>query len=120
MELIRRYEREAAAAPAGAAAVDAAHDAGDAPSATRTVAVGSRSGLHARPARLFADAAKASGRRVLVARAGGEPVPASSVLAVMSIAAQQGDQVTLTVEGEDAARVADDLAALVARDLDEE
>ncbi|GEM_PF-88973 len=116
VELIRRYDeaRSAAAAPATPAA-----EAPEA-AATRTVVVGSRSGLHARPARLFADAARATGLRVLVARAGGTPAPASSVLAVMSIGAQQGDEILLTVEGADAERVADDLAALVARDLDEE
>lgn len=114
VELIRRYDEARTAAPTP----DTVR-AAESP-VTRTVVVGSRSGLHARPARLFADAAKATGLRVLVSRAGGTPAPASSVLAVMAIGAQQGDEIVLSVAGPGAERVADDLAALVARDLDEE
>lgn len=85
----------------------------------RTVLVGSRSGLHARPAKLFAERAKASGHDVRIARDGGSPVRAASVLAVMSIGANKGDEVTISVTGPRAAAVADDLAAMAAADLDE-
>ncbi len=85
----------------------------------RTVLVGSRSGLHARPAKLFAERAKASGHEVRIARVGGSPTRATSVLGVMAIGANKGDEVTITVVGPRAAAVADDLAAMVASDLDE-
>ena len=85
----------------------------------RTAIVGSRSGLHARPAKLFAERSRASGHDVRVAVTGGDAFPASSVLGVMSIGASQGDEITITVTGPDAAAVADDLAALAATDLDE-
>jgi ribose 5-phosphate isomerase B len=86
----------------------------------RTAIVGSRSGLHARPAKLFADRAKASGHDVRIALVGGQSYPAGSVLGVMSIGADKGDEVTITVTGPDAPAVADELAAMAAADLDEE
>lgn len=85
----------------------------------RTVKVGSRSGLHARPAKLFAEAVKSSCHDVRIARGTGTFVRAGSVLSVMSIGAYCGDEVTITVEGASASRVADELAAMVAADLDE-
>ncbi|ACZ22760.1 phosphotransferase system HPr (HPr) family protein [Sanguibacter keddieii DSM 10542] len=87
---------------------------------SRTVAVASRSGLHARPASLFTQAAADSGLEVTIAHAGGEPVDAASILFVMSLGVPHGDEVTLAAEGDDADRVLDELVTLLATDLDEE
>ena len=84
----------------------------------RTVAVASRVGLHARPAMIFAQAAAASGLPVTIARGDGEPVDAASILFVMSLGVPHGEEVTLAAEGDDAARVLDELVALLATDLD--
>ncbi|HWJ85006.1 MAG TPA: HPr family phosphocarrier protein [Cellulomonas sp.] len=86
----------------------------------RTVAIGSRQGLHARPATLLAQAAGAAGLPVTIAKAGGSPVDAASMLLVMTLAAAKGDEVVLAADGPDADRVLDELAALLARDLDDE
>lgn len=87
---------------------------------TRTVAVASKSGLHARPASLFTQAVAECGIEVTIAHDGGEPVDAASILFVMSLGVPHGDEVTLEAEGDEAERVLDELAALLARDLDEE
>lgn len=86
----------------------------------RTVTIGSRSGLHARPAALFAAAAAAAPLPVKINVDGRKPVPANSMLSVLSLGAKCGTPVTITAEGDSADAVLDDLAALLARDLDAE
>ena len=83
---------------------------------SRTVAVGSSAGLHARPATTLSKAAAAAGVPVTIGRVGEEPVKASSILLLMSLGLGHGEEVVLTVEGDDA--ILDELAALVASDLD--
>ncbi|WP_069173794.1 HPr family phosphocarrier protein [Streptomyces griseus] len=84
----------------------------------RTVSVGSPGGLHARPASLFVRAATRQPVPVTVARDGRDPVDARSMLSVLALAAQHGDALTLSAVGEGAAEAVDELAALVAQDLD--
>lgn len=84
----------------------------------RTVAVGSRSGLHARPASLFVQAATRQPVKVTIARDGREPVDARSMLSVLALAAQHGDRVVLSAMGDGAQGAVEELAALLARDLD--
>ncbi|WP_446223347.1 HPr family phosphocarrier protein [Nocardia sp. IBHARD005] len=83
---------------------------------TRTVIVGSEVGLHARPAAKLTRAVQAAGVPVRISVGGGEPVDAASVLAVMTLGAGHGAEVTLHAEGADA--VLDQLAELIASDLD--
>ncbi|MEV6660703.1 HPr family phosphocarrier protein [Nocardia fluminea] len=83
---------------------------------TRTVIVGSEVGLHARPAAKLTQAVQATGVPVRISLGGGEPVDAASVLAVMTLGADHGAEVTLHAEGADA--VLDQLAELIASDLD--
>lgn len=83
--------------------------------------VGSASGLHARPASLFVQAAVRAAAPVRIGRPGETAVDARSLLSVMSLAARQGEELELTLaEGaEDGARaVLDELAALLRQDLD--
>ncbi|GIG19428.1 hypothetical protein Cch01nite_01520 [Cellulomonas chitinilytica] len=84
----------------------------------RTVVVASRVGLHARPAMLFTQAVAASGVPVTIARPGGEPVDAGSILFVMSLGVPHGEEVTLAADGDGAEAALDDLVALLATDLD--
>ncbi|GIG39053.1 HPr family phosphocarrier protein [Cellulomonas phragmiteti] len=86
----------------------------------RTVVVASRVGLHARPAMLFTQAVAASGVPVTIARSGGAPVDASSILFVMSLGVPHGEEVTLAADGPQADRVLDELVELLATDLDAE
>jgi phosphocarrier protein HPr len=86
----------------------------------RHVVVGSRVGLHARPAALFVQAAGRAGVPVTITKPGGEPVDARSILSVLALDARGGEEVVLAAEGDGAERALDDLAALIARDLDSE
>lgn len=90
------------------------------PPLTRTVRIGSSHGLHARPAKLFAQAAKESGMPVTIAKDAGAPVNAASILAVISLAIEQGDYVTLTADGDGAEATLDTLAELLTTDHDAE
>ena len=86
----------------------------------RTVTVGSKVGLHARPASLFVQAAARQPVAVKIAKNGGDAVDARSILLVLGLDARGGDQVILSAEGDGADRALDELAALVVRDLDAE
>jgi phosphocarrier protein HPr len=85
----------------------------------RTVTVGSQTGLHARPAKLFVQAATRQPVKVRI-QAGDREVDARSMLAVLSLGVTHGTEVTLRAEGEEAEAVLDELAGLLARDLDAE
>lgn len=87
--------------------------------ATRTIRIGSSNGLHARPAKLFAQAVKDAGIPVTVAKGPGAPVNAASILGVISLGAEKGDYVTLTADGDSAESVLDALAELLTTDHDE-
>jgi phosphocarrier protein HPr len=86
--------------------------------AQRVVSIGSRSGLHARPAATFVQAAAQAPVPVTIAVAGKSPVAAGSLLGVMTLGAGYGDQVTLTAEGDQAEAVLDGLAQLLSKELD--
>lgn len=91
--------------------------------AERTVVIGSKVGLHARPAALFTKAVAATGLPVTIRKGDGAPVPAASILSVLTLGVSCGDEVTITLDGEAAgpdraAAVLDDLAGLLASDLD--
>src|SRR5919204_4602447 len=84
----------------------------------RHVVVGSKVGLHARPAALFAQAAARQPVKVTLAKPGDDPVDARSVLMVLGLDVRGGEEVILAAEGDGAERALDELAALVASDLD--
>jgi phosphocarrier protein HPr len=84
---------------------------------SQTVTVGSRVGLHARPAALIADAVGKAGVPVTLATPGGMPVDAGSPLMIMTLGAKQGAEVI--VETADPA-VLEQIAGMVAEDLDAE
>jgi phosphocarrier protein HPr len=84
----------------------------------RTVAIGSDSGLHARPAALFVKAAAAVPVPVTIRVGDGKAVPARSMLSVLALGAKKGTEVTLEADGDGAAAAVDELAAMLARNLD--
>lgn len=86
----------------------------------RRVTVGSRSGLHARPAAMFVAAAAAATVPVTIRTADKPPVPAASMLSVLALGARFGTEVVIEADGDGAEAALDDLAALLARDLDAE
>jgi phosphocarrier protein len=85
---------------------------------SRTVKVASRVGLHARPASLFVQAVTATGLPVTIAKTGGDPVDARSILMVMGLGVGNDDEVTLTAEGDGADDALDQLVELLEIDHD--
>ena len=83
----------------------------------RTVRVAARSGLHARPAALFSEAAAALGVPVTVVNAAGREADAASILGLLTLAVPHGAEVVLRSES---AEALDALAAMLERDLDDE
>lgn len=87
---------------------------------SRTATIASSVGLHARPASLFVQAASAYDAEVTIGRPGEEAVDATSILGVMALGAKHGEEVEVTVTGDDPETALDSLTALLARDLDAE
>jgi phosphocarrier protein HPr len=75
-------------------------------------------GLHARPAKIFAKAAAAWQADVVVVKDGRE-VNAKSVLSVLTLDCHQGDEIVIRTEGEGADAALSDLVALVGAGLGE-
>lgn len=86
--------------------------------AQRTVTFGSAVGLHARPASTIAKAASDSGHAVTLESAAGKKANAASVLLLLTMGVSAGDELILTVTGDDAEATADTLAALISSELD--
>lgn len=84
----------------------------------RHVVIGSSVGLHARPAALFTQAAAKAPVPVTIAKAGGKPVDARSILLVLTLGVAHQDEVVLSAEGDGAEETLDQLAALLEQDLD--
>lgn len=76
---------------------------------TRIATINDPVGIHARPAAQFVQAVVASGCDVTIAKAGGNPVPAGSILSIMGLGIRQGDSVEINVEGDGADTVANQL-----------
>lgn len=79
----------------------------------RTVTVLNASGLHARPAGLFMEAARRFRSTVRVAK-GGREANGKSALSLMTLAVTPGCEIVIKAEGEDEEQAAQALAQLVA------
>ncbi len=84
----------------------------------RKVTIAASSGLHARPAKLFVQAAGKVGTPVRIRVGDGKPVPANSMLGVLSLGATHGTEVTLEAEGPQAEEALRTRADLLSQDLD--
>jgi phosphocarrier protein HPr len=85
--------------------------------AERIIAVASAHGLHARPAALFVKAVTDSGCAVELQK-GERSINAASILGVVSLGIEHGDEVTLRVQGDGADAVLETLAAFLEKDHD--
>lgn len=79
---------------------------------SRTVTVGSPHGLHARPAAIFANAAGEYDIDITITK-GEESADAASLLEVMTLGAEFGDEVTLSTDDDSAGDILDALAKIV-------
>ncbi|MEV7807300.1 HPr family phosphocarrier protein [Microbispora sp. NPDC088329] len=80
--------------------------------AERTVSVESEVGLHARPAAAFVQTAAKASFDVTIAKAGGAPVSAKSILSVLALDVRQGESIVISAEGEGAEELLDELAQI--------
>ena len=110
--------REVLAVPAGKSSPAAENtEEGNSMSASRTVTVASSSGLHARPAKLFVEAVQGTGSTITLAK-GEKSVNAASILTVLSLGVEKGDEVTLTAEGGEEEQALDTLEHFLTTDHD--
>ena len=87
---------------------------------SQIVAVGSKVGLHARPASLLVKAAAAAGVSVTIGRPGDKAVNAASLLSVLALGVKNGEDIEVTVaDGDNSAAVLADIVAIIATDHDE-
>lgn len=84
---------------------------------TRTVVLKNKYGMHVRPAGLFAKTASRYRADVTVEK-DGVTVPGRSIMALMTLEAVNGSELILRATGEEAAKVLDELEALVERKFD--
>lgn len=88
-------------------------------SASKTVTICNRRGLHARAAAKFVAAARGFSARVTVHR-DGETVPGSSIMDLLMLAAGPGTSLTIEAEGEEAEEAVKQLAALIDSGFEED
>lgn len=82
----------------------------------RTVTIGSKSGLHARPAAVFVQNAKSFQSQIKLSK-NDKIVNGKSILSILALGAEQGDQIILQADGNDAEPAVSKLASLLEEDL---
>jgi phosphocarrier protein len=88
--------------------------------AERSVIIASKVGLHARPAAIFSQAAAQQPAKVTIRKPDGPALDARSVLMIMTLGAEGGQEVILATEGDSPEEIQslDALEALLLTDLD--
>lgn len=70
-------------------------------------------GLHARPAALFVGAASKSSCDITIGRPGQPAVNAKSILGVMGLGAESGEEIVVSAEGDGADQILADLRGIL-------
>ena len=81
--------------------------------ATTTITIQNRLGMHARPAMLFAEIAGNFSAEITVGHAEADAVDAKSIMQLMMLAATQGTDLVIIANGDDADKAIDELSTLV-------
>jgi len=81
--------------------------------ATTTITIQNRLGMHARPAMLFAEIAGKFSAEITVGQVDVDAVDAKSIMQLMMLAATQGTDLVITANGDDADKALDELSTLV-------
>ncbi|MBX3311760.1 MAG: HPr family phosphocarrier protein [Microbacteriaceae bacterium] len=82
--------------------------------------VGSQSGLHARPAAVVIQEAAKHANDITISTTDGRSGNLKSIISLIGLGINQGDEVTVSVSGENAQSVAEALIELIEKDLDSE
>lgn len=85
----------------------------------KSIVIGNKTGLHARPAAQFVQLATKFKSRIRVSKADRE-VDAKSIINVLSLGVGKGTEITLKAEGEDEQNAIGALAALIRTNFGEE
>lgn len=83
----------------------------------RNITIENPLGLHARPAAIFVQTASRFASEIHVAR-GNIRVNGKSIMGIMMLAAEQGAEIVVEVEGEDAEECLEALTAVLSADLE--
>jgi len=83
------------------------------------VIVKNKTGLHARPAALFVQAANKHKSEIFIEKQG-KKVNAKSIMGVMSLAVSQGTEITISAHGEDEEEAVKNLVELIESKFGEE
>ena len=88
---------------------------------SKIVAVGSRVGLHARPASILVKAAASAGVPVTIGRVGDKAVNAASMLSVLALGVKMGEEIEIIVgDAPNADEVLDTIATVIVTNHDDE
>jgi len=79
---------------------------------TKDVLIQSKTGLHARPAAMFAQCANKFNAKVTISKDGME-VDGKSIMGLMLLAAGYNSSITITADGEDESEALNELSGLV-------
>ena len=82
----------------------------------RTVTLGSKSGLHARPAAIFVQQAKSFQSQITLVK-DERTANGKSILSVLALGAERGNQIVLKISGDDAETAINKLVPLLEGDL---
>ena len=85
---------------------------------SRDVVIGSRIGLHGRPAAMVVQTAAKHPATIWLSKKDGPRANATSILAVLALGARGGDTITITTEGPNAETTLTEMATLLTTDLD--
>ena len=88
--------------------------------AAKKVKINNPLGLHARPAALVVQQASGFKAETFLSREGVARVNGKSVMGVMTLAAEQGSEITIEAEGEDAEEAVEVLAKLLQSNFEEQ
>ena len=83
----------------------------------RTVKVTNKYGLHARASTLFVETASDFASNVYLSRPGGEEVDGKSVLGLLTLGVEDGQDLTVRVDGDDAENAMQALVELIEKDF---
>ncbi|MCH2146899.1 MAG: HPr family phosphocarrier protein [Phycisphaerales bacterium] len=81
--------------------------------ATTTVTVSNKLGMHARPAMLLAEVAGKFNSSITVSHDEHDPVDAKSIMQLMLLAATKGTALHITADGDDASEAVQELETLI-------
>ncbi len=85
----------------------------------RTITIENPLGLHARPAAIFVQAASRFSSEIHVVR-GDIRVSGKSIMGIMMLAAEQGAEIVVEIEGDDAEECIEALSAVLSADLEKD